>query len=283
MQFKEITELKQNSLVAINDMACPILFSDLEADLALFEAPSYKNLESRKEVFKEYWVDQIRDLCLLKEPPLLTKEEIEQQTVTVLTLYRRFWKRDHYLQDQINIEIIAEDILDMFDYKINYTDSFTDQDVYGLTDFDNRIIYINLTKDPKTIRLTVAHELFHVLYHAEYALRTQKPIHSHSSLEMNAKDFARMLLLPKKKFEEILYDESSKDIDWIFDKDSLKAHKLRYQGAIWNASNRLGVSTKAIEIRIKELKLIDPDVAEQCLLSRKFNYKSHFEAPNHEF
>jgi Zn-dependent peptidase ImmA (M78 family) len=129
--------------------------------------------------------------------------------------------------------------------------------VLGFTDFENRIVGIsNNAYNDGSHRFTVAHELGHIVMHAEHVLSQRqmtplfdRPIEPHQSkpMEIQADKFAAALLMPRNQmfaqFRPILERDG-----FINPQD---------------VARTFGVSIQAAEIRLKTLKLLTPQNQDQ--------------------
>lgn len=193
------------------------------------------------------------------------------------------------------IQQIARDQLDKINYKKEHVDlhkvcaslsidlHFTgevvrDQNgelILGSADFENRSIQINLDQHAFRTRFTTAHEIGHFCLGHDQFLRTDSILENdlfanrsnaastnYERLEIQANSFASDLLLPEFVFKRATYaakkihdvrGNSSADI-YV---DNQPANFTPYNLLMEDLSRYFGVSKMAIEIKFKQLKMID--------------------------
>jgi hypothetical protein len=217
--------------------------------------------------------------------PLMSFEQLEKYAAELASYYD-FRIGPFMKEGQVDIDLVAENLCKERGYRIQFVliPGFTDGDCkeYGRTIFSRKLIEIaepnNLFRiDEKTIRTTQAHEMYHALTHEEYALAA-KPREFPKKLEKNAKDFARIFLLPEKEFSASFKSKSDEHAltysSGVLDETGKNLSALR-NWIIPALSDEFGISTFSISLRIKDLNLLGSrDLAQKHLLDGKPIYRS---------
>lgn len=180
---------------------------------------------------------------------------------------------------EINIEIISERVLEEHGYRLVHefenpiVSALCDSKTFGCCDFKEKTVHIDCDEVSElTIRTAMTHEMFHVLCHSDHAEKygcEDWP----EFLEKNAKDFARIFLLPKKAFIEAFNNRLKEHFCWMdaVDLKDSDADKLREM--VEHLAGDFNISGISIALRIKELNLLGSQYkAQRWLLDNKPRY-----------
>lgn len=214
--------------------------------------------------------------------PKMTADEIEQYAQDLAAEYALL-VGEVFKDGMVDIDLIAEHFIYESGYRFGFVEkpffvagNYTE---YGRTVFSRKIVEITQNDRicDKTVRTTLAHEMFHVLKHSEYALASGMQEMT-KDLEGDAKLFARVFMLPKEAFTQrfnelfqrycLVYDPFGR-----FHADEGSVEVMRV-GVVPRLSDAFGVSTGAINLRIKQLNLLGcRKIAEDVLLEKNRTYR----------
>lgn len=194
---------------------------------------------------------QVTAEILASNPPVMSSYELEQFSIKVLSFYQsHFPGKPIFIGDQINVDIIVEKMIGRFGFQLGHSTLLLENErnrTYGRTIFGKNVVEIFEPKEQSLeeewkLRETIAHEMFHVLVHGDYAYFTEKDIDPKSELERNAEEFPRFFLLPMDRFTNAFKTTIGDGFD--------RRNTIRV------LAERFGAPIQMIEARIEELRLV---------------------------
>jgi hypothetical protein len=214
-----------------------------------------------------------KEIQALAKEWTLTAEELDQKALRLLGDH---WEHLDFETEKVDIIGLATEALRDKGFTIHhapdYPARFGKPAEGGRTNFYTREIWINTSEriHPYTQRTALAHEVLHALDHTEFYEQYLPPegmeIHA---FEMNAKNFARMLLLPSTTFPR-WFEVYCKEAEIA---DPLTATASQLSLVVSWLSRHFEVSTGAVCKQLKELLLIGSKERAEMILFESGIYR----------